>query len=247
MDDLIRRKNRSYTIAFKLEVIGYAENTSNRHASRFYNVDRKRVQEWRKKKTEFEIIKNKGQARVLKGRGRKAMYPTLEEELLDYIRKKREEKNAVTTSMIKKKAKELSKTFNIEDAQFSHGWIVRFKNRHNLVERTRTQIAQKFPEDIPLVVRNFLKKTREKTINIEKKFIISFDETPMWFDMPRNSTLEFQGDLMISTYIPRVIRARPNGFFKNKGIIFVDRHNSHIRDDVIKALNIEGLDVLEIP
>ncbi|CAG8639559.1 9165_t:CDS:2, partial [Ambispora leptoticha] len=55
------------------------------------------------------------------------------------------------------------------------------------------------------------------------------------------------GDLMISTYIPQVIRARPNGFFKSKGIIFIDRHLSHIRDDVVKALKMEGLDVLEIP
>jgi len=130
----------------------------------------------------------------------------------------------------------------------------------------------------------------------------------MWFDMPRNSTIEFEGvrevpikttgsdkvrftvvlgytasgdklpptvifklknkpkgrfprdvvvatashanmkgDLMVSTYIPRVIRARPNGFFKDKGVIFVDRHRSHIREDVVKALNLEGLDVLEIP
>lgn len=55
------------------------------------------------------------------------------------------------------------------------------------------------------------------------------------------------GDLMISTYIPQVIRARPNGFFKNKGVIFVDRHCSHVRDDVIKALNSESLAVLKIP
>ena len=47
---------------------------------------------------------------------------------------------------------------------------------------------------------------------------------------------------MISTYIPRVIRARPNGFFKNKGVIFVDRHGSHIRDDVVKALNMVWLE-----
>ena len=56
-----------------------------------------------------------------------------------------------------------------------------------------------------------------------------------------------KGDLMISTYISWVIRARPNGFFKNKGVIFVDHHRSHTRDDVVKALNLEGLDVLEIP
>ncbi|CAG8465715.1 24355_t:CDS:1, partial [Gigaspora rosea] len=74
----LERKNRSYTIAFKLETIKYAEDTSNRAAAKFYNVDRKRVQEWRKKKEKFENTKNKEQVRALKGRGRKAKYPVLE-------------------------------------------------------------------------------------------------------------------------------------------------------------------------
>jgi hypothetical protein len=149
------RKNRSYTIAFKLEVVAYAEDTSNRHAATFYKIDRKRVQEWKKQKTKLQTIINKNEARVLEGRGHKAMYPALEEELLDYIKKKREEKSAVTTFMIRKKAEELGRTHGLEDAQFSRGWVVRFKNRHKLVERTRTQIAQKFPEDTPLVLRTF--------------------------------------------------------------------------------------------
>ncbi|CAG8763014.1 13253_t:CDS:2, partial [Racocetra persica] len=40
--------------------------------------------------------------------------------------------------------------------------------------------------------------------------------------------------------------ARPGGFFKSKGIIFVDQHGSHIYDNVIKALNLERLEVLKI-
>ena len=51
---------------------------------------------------------------------------------------------------------------------------------------------------------------------------------------------------MISTYIPQVIWTRPNGFFRSKSIIFVDAHRSHIRDNVTRVLNVEGLDVLEI-
>ena len=121
-------KNRSYTIAFKLEVIKYAEDTSNRRAAIFYNIDRKRVQEWRKQKEKLEPIKNKDQVRALKGRGRKAKYPVLEVELLDYIKKRREKKQAITTFMIRNKAKELGQTFGHKDAQFSHGWVERFEN-----------------------------------------------------------------------------------------------------------------------
>ncbi|CAG8790819.1 3852_t:CDS:1, partial [Gigaspora rosea] len=65
----LERKNRSYTIAFKLEVIKYAEDSSNHRAAKFYNVDRKRVQEWRKQKEKLEPVKNKVQVRALKGRG----------------------------------------------------------------------------------------------------------------------------------------------------------------------------------
>ncbi|CAG8801200.1 983_t:CDS:1 [Dentiscutata erythropus] len=56
-----------------------------------------------------------------------------------------------------------------------------------------------------------------------------------------------KADLIISTYIPQAIRARPNGFFKCKGIIFVDGHQSHIRNDIKRAFIVEGLDLLEIP
>ncbi|CAG8764427.1 3170_t:CDS:2, partial [Gigaspora rosea] len=59
-----------------------------------------------------EKIKNgKGlnieQVRVLEGCGRKAAQPTLEKELLEYIKKRREEKGVVTISLIIKKAKAL--------------------------------------------------------------------------------------------------------------------------------------------
>ncbi|CAG8786209.1 24913_t:CDS:2, partial [Dentiscutata erythropus] len=141
------------------------------------------------------------------------------------INQVQEEKIPVTTHMIEKKAKELKESLNIE-AKCSRSWIKRFRKRHNLVEHARIQTAQKFPKDMPLVPK--------------EKF-------------PRNIVLvtapcaNMRANLMISTYIPKVIQARPEGFFKSKGIIFVDGHRSHVQDDVVKALNNEGLDVLEIP
>ncbi|CAG8597459.1 5248_t:CDS:2 [Dentiscutata erythropus] len=183
---------------------------------------------------------------------------------------------AVTMLIVRRKAKELGEALGIENAQFSRGWVVYFKNRHNLVKRVCTQVAQKFSEDMLLVVRDFLKKAREKTMNIEKKFIISFNETPIWFNIPCGSTLEFQdtrkvpiktiesdklrftvvlGYTASEDKLPLAIifkfkkkpRGQPNRFFKNQGVVFVDRHRSHIRDNVVRVLNNEGLDVLEIP
>ncbi|CAG8723030.1 22032_t:CDS:2 [Dentiscutata erythropus] len=240
--------NQSFTIAFKLEIISYTKTTSNCKAFLYYNINRKCVQEWRKQKEEFEKIKN--------SKGLNIEQPTLEKELLEYIKKRKEEKGVVTTSMIIKKAKSLGKVMNITDTKFSHSWAECFKQQHKLVKRVWTQIAQKIPEDLPLIIKDFFKTSCEKMHTIEKKFIISFDETPMWFDMLQNSTINFKDtsavpsgtiteDLMIFTYILQAVRARPNGFFKSKSIIFVDTYCSYNCGDVIKALNAKGIWILD--
>ena len=43
-------KKRSFDSAFKLKVLEYAENTSNREAGRKYKVDEKCVRYWKKQK-----------------------------------------------------------------------------------------------------------------------------------------------------------------------------------------------------
>ncbi|CAG8484745.1 9885_t:CDS:2 [Dentiscutata erythropus] len=236
---------RSYTIVFKLDIILYAENTSNYKALLFYKVAQKCIQKWKKQKNKFEAIRNDqsiniNQVHALSGRGRKAKYPELEEKLLAYVQNKQQEKNTVTTSMIERKAKEFGKNLNLEDTKFSRSWVEHFKKQHKLVEHTRTQVTQKLPEDMPLVIKDFLKILYKKTVNIEKKFILSFDETLMCLGYTAS------GDKLLptmkSTYIPRVIQAMTNVFFKNKGVIFVDRYHSHVRDDVVKAFNMKGLD-----
>ena len=131
---------RSYTIIFKLDVISYVEKTSNCRASIYYKVDRKRVQEWRKQKESFETIKNDkdliaNQIQILNDCGQKAVLPMLEKELLEYIKRRREEKGTVTTSMIIKKAKDLGKDQDLKGIKFSRGWTERFKQRHKLVKR----------------------------------------------------------------------------------------------------------------
>ncbi|CAG8747027.1 3070_t:CDS:2, partial [Dentiscutata erythropus] len=93
---------QSFTIAFKLEVISYAEETSNCKASLFYKIHRRNNKDL-----------NIEQVRVLEGHSMKAAYSILEKELLEFIKKRREEKGTVTTSIIIKEAKHFSETMNI--------------------------------------------------------------------------------------------------------------------------------------
>ncbi|CAG8775308.1 19772_t:CDS:2, partial [Dentiscutata erythropus] len=165
--------------------------------------------------------------------------------------------------------KRLAETINIGGIKFSSSWAEHFKQQYRLVKCARTQIAQKISEDMPVIIKNFLKTLHEKAHNIEKKYILSFDETSIREKLPPIVIFKLKkkpkgkfprdiiiatalsaiitGNLIISTYIPWVIRARQNRFFKNKGIIFVDAYHSHNRNNVIRAFNTEGLNVLEIP
>ncbi|CAG8801304.1 17818_t:CDS:2, partial [Dentiscutata erythropus] len=101
-----------------LEVVSYAESTSIYKASIFYKVDRRHVQEWKAQKTQLEAIKSTynlsdRKVRVLGGHGHKPKYLTLEQELVKYVKEKRDEGYLVTTKMLATKAKELAKALEL--------------------------------------------------------------------------------------------------------------------------------------
>ena len=70
------KKIQKYSLAFKKEVIAYAEARGNRPASRRFSIDEKRVREWRAKKSNIEGLlgTTKGKQRSrLSGGGRKPL------------------------------------------------------------------------------------------------------------------------------------------------------------------------------
>ena len=82
----------------------------------------------------------------------------------------------------------------------SDGWCTRFFARSGLTLRQRTHIAQKLPKDVDFKVEEFHKFV----IDERKKFefclsqIGNMDETPMYFDMPGNKTVDFKGSKSVS-------------------------------------------------
>lgn len=85
------QKRKKYSLAVKKEVIAYAETHGNRPASRRFQVDEKRVREWRGNKAAIEglITTKKGKERSrLTGGGRKPLSTELE-VLLGWIESRR--------------------------------------------------------------------------------------------------------------------------------------------------------------
>lgn len=146
-------KRAKHDAAFKLKVIELAEQASNYKAAQIYNVCRKSVGEWRNS----EVVLNKMPKNQCALRSKPAQWLELENFVSGIVPKLRNDGTAVSRDMIKIKAinwvfknPHLSKDFKASSDRCS-----RFMDRHNLVIRIKTKIAQKLPAQLGEKVANF--------------------------------------------------------------------------------------------
>ena len=120
---------------------------------------------------------------------------------------KRENGNAVTRKLITCKAISLSKNREvllnnpgIAGFKFSSKWLDGFLGRYDLTQRRRTTVAQQLPSDLIEVQQSFLSYVlyMRMQYNYPLKYIGNMDETPMWFDLPSNTTINKKGEKTIS-------------------------------------------------
>ena len=104
--------------------------------------------------------------------------------------------------VIRLRALQLSKEtrFQYTDFKGSQGWCQKFMKRWDLCVRQRTHIAQKLPSDVEEKVQSFHRFVigERKQMNYEMSQIGNMDETPMFFDMPGNRTVDFKGSTSIN-------------------------------------------------
>ena len=90
------RVRASYILKFKLQVVHYAVEHGNRAAGRKFDMDEKNMQRWTQIQDALENMSQNCQS----FRGKKAKYPELERELLDYVCKTRSDGFSVSVEMI---------------------------------------------------------------------------------------------------------------------------------------------------
>lgn len=122
------RSNNSYTAAFKLKVIFYAQEYGKRAAARKFKVHEKCVRNWCKQREELSATN--GSRRAF--RGKKSQYPSIETKIIDYIRDIRTMGYKVTQEMCRIKAVALAEEEGIPLNQFkaSGGWFQRMIKRN---------------------------------------------------------------------------------------------------------------------
>ena len=80
------KKKHSFSMEFKQQVVVYAEANSNRSAALHFDVEPKRVREWKENLEKIKSTKSKRQR--LDGGGRTCINADLEEDLVHWIYEK---------------------------------------------------------------------------------------------------------------------------------------------------------------
>ena len=135
----------------------------------------------------------------LVGVGRKAALPDMEDALVVWIDSLRMENLKVSCSSIQSKALELARERGDQDFSASRGWLEKFFKRHHLSLHRRTTVSQRLPQDLVPKVTGFIMATRHLChINSYPLGPIgNVDETPLWLDMPGETTVAHTGERSI--------------------------------------------------
>jgi transposase len=199
------KMRRQWNAREKLAVIMYHEkgNSKNKTAARF-NIQTKQVRDWVNKKDQL-LKAQPGLKRLNKGRPPK--YVTLETALVEWVRERRNNQQAVSRQMIQVKAKAFAREQewqtiypDIQDFTFSHKWLDGWMVRNNLSNRRRTTVAQHLPDNLIEKQQEFLAFIMYRRIQHDYPIglIGNMDETPMTFDLPSCTTVDETGTRTVS-------------------------------------------------
>jgi hypothetical protein len=196
---------RVWNVREKLAVIMYFEkgHSKNMTAAKF-NIQTKQVRDWVSKKD--QLMSAQPSLKRL-NKGKPVKYPALETFLVEWIKERRNNQQAVSRQMVQVKAKTLSQQHEWKDKypdlqsfSFSNKWLDGLMSRNNLSNRRRTTIAQHLPDNLIEKQQEFLAYIMYKRIQHDYPlaFIGNMDETPMTFDLPYNTTIDETGTKTVS-------------------------------------------------
>ena len=125
---------KSYTMEFKLRVVEYAVLHGNHKASKEFQVDRKRIRDWRQNEPALRanLSLNPTRRKSIGGQGRPLEYPEIDLRLYSWVQEHRENGYKLTGAQIRKEARRLHQIDGKETFKGSVGWYQRFMKRFHL-------------------------------------------------------------------------------------------------------------------
>jgi DDE superfamily endonuclease len=209
-------KRSSYSVEQKKKVVAYAKTNGRNQAARHFQLNASMVGRWTKASKKWTTETKRYALKV--GSGRKAFFPEAEKNLYTWIIEQRKQGLAVTYITAKitmfdiLKEPEMIALYgnSTEDFKASFRWLTSFMKRYKLSLRRRTKISQKLPEQTKESLERFQQFVTRLRIekSFEYRYIFNMDETPVWFDMSGNFTINAMGE--------KTVHIRGTGNEKNR-------------------------------
>ena len=191
----IKKTKRAYTVDQKERIVAYSSRHSVIQASKYFDVPRTTILRWT---TDGYFTRDTTKKGNKKGAGRPVSYGTdIDQQLLVWLLDARDKQLPITTQLLRAKALELVTPAN---SQFkaSDGWVQKFKERHSLVLRVKTSMAQELPVTLEERIKAFRTQLGHlKEIN-KFEMIGNMDETPLYFDVVPNRIIDKKGKKSIT-------------------------------------------------
>jgi len=189
----------SYTNAYKIKVMKLSDEIGNRAAARENEINECIIRKWKRKREDINDAPKAKRA----NRGKDAKFPTLELELVEFVKEKRAAGIPISTIEIRLKASHSAKnTHHIPENDFkaSRGWCSRFLQRSQLSIRRRTTICQRLPadfEDKLVAFQQYIIRLRQRHAHPLSQ-IGNADQTPLTFDLPSATTVCTKGSKKVT-------------------------------------------------
>lgn len=189
-------KHESYTVKFKINVAKYAKEHTISETSRTFNIDRKRIREWKKQFEAGQFNESLMTVKRLPGAGRKVKNEHLDKDIFEWFCERRTSGIRITGKQLILEAQRRFIASGDLTFKGSRGWLQKWMKRHSVSMREKTTVAQRMPEHVEEKIVSFHKFVirMRKMRNYPVKCIGNMDETAVYFDMPGNSTLHHKGE-----------------------------------------------------
>ncbi|KAH7687843.1 pogo transposable element with KRAB domain-like protein, partial [Aphelenchoides avenae] len=195
-------KNRKYTATEKVQILDFADSSSDRKASDTFGVDRHSIRDWRNKEEAIRRQAAAGgklaqRARVEgpKGLGRKLKDPGFDKALFAWVEEQLNKKVRLTRRLIFARAEVLLDRGEDGEAvlKLSRGWLDYWLKRHQLTQRRTPTVCQKPPSDYAQVLMSFVMYVAQQRKLRNFTHIYAMDETAVWLDASPATSIARKG------------------------------------------------------
>jgi len=186
-------KRQQVSLSTKYEAILQVDRGTPRlEVAKQHGVSRTAVNAWLKDRQKIFDLVESGTFSSKAKRARRAEYPDVEEALVEWLTKARDQGWAISGPLLKEKAELIAKEKGHADFTCSEGWLTRFKNRHMISFRSIRGESRAAPDEaidqwrstvLPKILAEFAPED-----------IFNADETGLFFRLQPDKTMVLPGD-----------------------------------------------------